>query len=125
MDYSAKIQSVKEKIEELRQIKDLLYNIEDSICSVENELCAVDESLPSDNDIAKMKPGAEKEQILHLLDLTREGLSLVDELLGPPTDENGEKMGSAYSPEARGNNSGEVSLDEVLKSFRTDKHSVS
>lgn len=119
MDYSAKIASVRARIEELRKIKDILFDIEDTVCAIEKEVSDTDKSLPSDEEIAAMPGGEEKEQIRHLIDLDNQAFALIDEILGPPEDEvTGMPQGTAFSPVARGN--GTVSLDEALSRMLAD-----
>ena len=119
MDYSAKIASVRARIEELRKIKDILFDIEDTVCAIEKEVSDTDKSLPPDEEIAAMPGGEEKEQIRHLIDLDNQAFALIDEILGPPEDEmTGMPQGTAFSPVARGN--GTVSLDEALSRMLAD-----
>ena len=111
MDWSRKIEATKARIEELRKMKDILYQIEDAVCDIEREISRTDGSIPQDKVIDAMPAGAEKEQILHLIDLENEAFGLIDEILGPPDDDiTSMPQGKAYSPEARGT----VSLDEAL-----------
>lgn len=117
MDYEQKIKLVQDFIEELRQIKELLFQVENEVCLIEKDVSGLDAALPPDKDIAKMPAGAEKEQILHLIDLNNQAFNLIDEILGPPEDEiTGELEGTKFSPEARG--SGEISLDAILSSMK-------
>lgn len=87
MEYSKNIESVKKRIEELNHIKELLYNIEDTVYSIEREISTLDNALPNDREVRQMKAGAEKDQLLHLLDLLTQSYSIIDEILGPPEDQ--------------------------------------
>ncbi len=112
MDYSAKINALQKTIQTLRDIKEMLYATEQRVLELEKEVCAIDDALPDDAHTRAMPDGAEKEQILHLYDLADTAYRLIDEVLGPPDDENGN---TAYTPEARGNAPSEISLEEILR----------
>lgn len=111
MAYSKDIETLQQTIQALRDIKEMLYATEQHVLDVEKTVCAIDESLPDEAHTRALPAGAEKEQILHLYDLTDEAFRLIDEILGPPEDE---YSGAAYSPEARGNAKSEISLDEII-----------
>lgn len=86
MDYSLKIQQLKEHISNLGDIKKTLLTIEEFIARTEQEITVIDESLPTEEQVLAMPGGAEREQILHLFDLIDQAYAIVDELLGPPED---------------------------------------
>ena len=113
MDYSPKISVLQQTIQTLRDIKDMLSAAEQKVLDMEKTVCSIDESLPGEDEVKAMPAGAEKEQILHLYDLAQTAYSLIDEVLGPPDEE--QEAGQAYIPEARGNAPSEISLEELLR----------
>lgn len=84
MDYAKDIATLQKSIAELRKIKDKLYEFEERVIAIENQVGKIDSSLPDDTFVHAMNQTLEKEQILHMFDLTDEAFSLVDEILGPP-----------------------------------------
>ena len=87
MDYRKKIKAAQNRIGELKQIIDTLHQMEDYVYEVEKEISRIDQSLPSESELEKLADGQEKEQILHLIDLLKECYELIDEILGPPEEE--------------------------------------
>lgn len=84
MDYTDKIEAVKERIKQLQEINEILYGIEDTIVAIENEVSTLDSSLPDDNAIRHMASGPDKTQLLDLIDLCNQVYDIVDDILGPP-----------------------------------------
>ena len=117
MRYKKQIDTVKKYIDELHDTKELLLAVQDRILKIEQQIGKIDDALPSDDDAARMAPGPEKAELYELFDLNDSAFDLIDEILGPPEDElTGEPTGTAFSPEARGNDT-EISLEQVLKQF--------
>lgn len=117
--YSNEIKNVKAWLEELEKIRELIGDLQENTVSIENDLSALDNALPTDKEIAVMPENNEKKQLLKLLDLLREAFAQVDEILGAPEDEmTGEPVGTAFSPEARGNSANSLSLDELMQQIQ-------
>lgn len=120
MDYSAQIKTLQAAIAELRQIKEFLLTVEDAAMSIEDELCRMDKVLPLETELDSIKDPSEREQASHANDLLKEAFTLIDEVLGPPDDEmTGDPVGTAYIPEAKGNDDGKtISIDDILAQIK-------
>lgn len=119
MDYSAQIKTLQAAIAELKQIKEFLMSVEDAAVSIEDELCRLDKVIPLETELNAIADPAEREQASHANDLLKEAYSLIDEVLGPPEDEmTGDPVGTAYIPEAKGNEGKTISIDEILAQMK-------
>ncbi|MBQ7268727.1 MAG: hypothetical protein IJS62_02610 [Bacteroidales bacterium] len=114
--YSNEIKKVRAMIEELGKVRELVEDLQNGVVVIENELNSLDASLPGDAEIAVMPEGNAKTQLTKLLNLLSEAYAAVDDILGAPEDEmTGEPVGTAFSPEARGNSGSDLSLDELMR----------
>lgn len=115
MDYSEHIRTLQQAVQDLRRMKEILYTVEDNTLAIEKDVAGLDRLIPMREDLSKIRNKAEREQASHALDLLEEALSLIDEILGPPEDEvTGQPYGTAFAPEAKGNNKEGVSIDDLL-----------
>ena len=117
--YSKEIKNVRSWLEELSKVRELMEDLQDGVVAIENELNRLDASLPGDAEIAAMPDSPSKQQLLKLLDLLNEAYNEVDDLVGAPEDElTGQPLGTAFSPEARGNSASDLSLDELMRQIQ-------
>lgn len=117
--YSSEIKSVKTWLEELSRIRELMEDLQNGVVAIENDLNALDAALPGDAEIAAMPEGSAKSQLVKLLNLLNEAYQEVDDMLGAPEDElTGQPVGTAFSPEARGNSGSDLSLDELMRQIQ-------
>lgn len=93
MDYTEKIERVKKRIEELNQTRQILYKIEESVLAAEREVDDINSVLPSDAHIRAMKDSQEKKQLQQLVDLANQAFEIIDEILGPPDEIQGQEPG--------------------------------
>ena len=113
MDYSKQIQKVKARIEELDRAKQLLYKIEEEIIRAEREVDDINASLPSDARIRAMRPGEEKRQLQELTKLVDEAFATIDEILGPPDDENWDDAPEGTGYEMPGTVCGDAAAPDI------------
>lgn len=117
--YSSEIKNVKTWLEELSRIRELMEDLQNGVVAIENDLNALDAALPGDAEIAAMPEGSAKSQLVKLLNLLNEAYQEVDDMLGAPEDElTGQPVGTAFSPEARGNSGSDLSLDELMRQIQ-------
>lgn len=117
--YSSEIKRVKNWLEELSRIRELMEDLQNGVVAIENDLNALDAALPGDAEIAAMPEGSVKSQLVKLLNLLNEAYQEVDDMLGAPEDElTGQPVGTAFSPEARGNSGSDLSLDELMRQIQ-------
>ncbi len=117
--YSSEIKRVKTWLEELSRIRELMEDLQNGVVAIENDLNALDAALPGDAEIAAMPEGSAKSQLVKLLNLLNEAYQEVDDMLGAPEDElTGQPVGTAFSPEARGNSGSDLSLDELMRQIQ-------
>ena len=117
--YSKEIKRVNDWLEEPKKVRELFSELQEGVVSIENELNALDSALPGDREIVLMPEGPEKEQLQKLLNLLNEAYNEVDDILGAPEDEmTGAPVGTAFSPEARGNSGNNPSLDEIMQQLQ-------
>lgn len=117
--YDKEFKMVQSMLEELSRAREIMEELQDGIVTIENELNRLDAALPGDAVISAMPDSSEKQQLLQLLDLMGEAYNKVDEMLGAPEDEvTGQPLGTAFSPEARGNSANDLSLEEMMRQIQ-------
>jgi hypothetical protein len=117
--YSTEIKNVKSRLGELSRIRELMEDLQDAVMAIEAELNKLDASLPGDAEIAVMPEGSAKKQLIKLLNLLNEAYGEIDVMLGAPEDElTGQPVGTAFSPEARGNSASDMSLEEMMRQIQ-------
>lgn len=119
MDYTSDIKVLEAAIKELKQIKEFLAAVEDAAVSIEDELCDIDKAVPLETELASIADPEERKDAARANELLKEAFTLIDEVLGPPEDEiTGDPVGTAYIPEAKGNQENSISIDEILSQIR-------
>ena len=105
MKYTKETKRVQKMIADLKRIREILYNVEDTVLAIEQEVTDIDNALPTDEELYAMPESSAKKQVQELIRLNDEAYDLIDEILGPPEDEQGisvEEMLRQYPSSRKG-----------------------
>ncbi len=91
MDYSTRIALLQDAVNQLRHIKETLLKTGDTICSIEDRVGEIESSLPA--DASAIDDPTEREQVSHAEDLISEAYALVDDMIGPPEEQQSMEFG--------------------------------
>ncbi len=113
---SQEIKMLKDRIGQLKELREVARQITDTVACIEEEINQVDESMPNPRRLTDITDKKEREQLKKAEKLLREAYELIDAILGPPED-NTVPSGETLIPEAKGNSSSSLSIDDILKQF--------
>lgn len=117
MDHSSKIKQLQDYITQLNGLKELAYKISDCVYDIEQSVGRIDESLPNPEFIGQIADKTEREQISHAENLLREAYGLIDEMLGPPDEDQQDGVQGEVRSEEKDEHT--VSFEEMMKLFHS------
>lgn len=86
MSYNRQKKQIRDYIDNLKKISEILREIEEEVVAIEDDMIELDNALPDNAELAVMKDGTRKADLMELVELLNEAYGLVDEILGPPEE---------------------------------------